>query len=538
MMWNLRVRSAAAGNRAVFGSCQMLPFGVVLAFVCSLLFVQQAVSQSQTITLRSGPGVNMYAPNPNCAQPLKPSPFTAADFAAANAGGAAPVIFSPIAVWLQQLPCDQLARWIGFTSTASPRSALFAQPFTVYMWPYVAASLTFCWAADDRLGDPTGGPNPAGVYINGYPFPALTGGNYAGQTQMTVTIPPGVLNLGTNWFYVYNRDMACAVSGAMYSATITVRGRPCPVSRSICQPWNDCLPAVVSRVEHCDVATILQPFPTLAMDDFTAKYTGPVRVVDWWGVLCDINQRNRPFSIAFYRSSQTGDCRPLLDPVYSECVKPISRYVGTDCNGQPVFHFRAVLPAPGFMQVAGQQYWLQIAEVDALSARVGQIDFLWSGHRSCNGVCGCPALFRTSEGMDMVMSNCDNQPMDLAWCLRRNVLNIRLGHDVGVIQGAQTYNVEFFSPGSQPFEGTIPWWTGSVMADDDPNGGKMLSVAPDIEEGNYQVMISGMGAKRRVLGVHYDQAVDSFFDIFVGDLDSNMEIDDADLTMLILNFGM
>ena len=147
-----------------------------------------------------------------------PAPFTAADFAAAAAGPPAYVLSFVHGAWGQTLPCDPTAKWIGNDPSAIPGSALYAIEFQA---PdpccFSSATLGMCWMADDLLGDPV---NPAGVYLNGNPLP-ITGGNYATQTIASgVDILP-YLHCGTNTIYIYNRDLACTVSGINFLIGIT-----------------------------------------------------------------------------------------------------------------------------------------------------------------------------------------------------------------------------------------------------------------------------------------------------------------------------
>lgn len=100
-------------------------------------------------------------------------------------------------------------------------STLFAMDFDI---PdpccYDSATLDFCWMADDGLGDTV---NPAGVYLNGVPLSTITGGNFATPTTVNgVDILP-LIHCGRNTLYVYNRDLGCAVSGAIWTAQLGLR---------------------------------------------------------------------------------------------------------------------------------------------------------------------------------------------------------------------------------------------------------------------------------------------------------------------------
>jgi len=61
------------------------------------------------------------------------------------------------------------------------------------------------------LGDTV---NPAGVYLNQVPIPAINGGSYATMSTVSGIDVTGILHCGTNTLHIYNRDLACAVSGS------------------------------------------------------------------------------------------------------------------------------------------------------------------------------------------------------------------------------------------------------------------------------------------------------------------------------------
>jgi hypothetical protein len=75
--------------------------------------------------------------------------------------------------------------------------------------------------ADDLLGDPI---NPAGVYLNGNALP-ITGGNYATQTIVSGVDVLSYLKCGKNTIYIYNRDLACTVSGINF--LVGISGEEC-----------------------------------------------------------------------------------------------------------------------------------------------------------------------------------------------------------------------------------------------------------------------------------------------------------------------
>jgi hypothetical protein len=150
------------------------------------------------------------------------APFTPPDFAAADAGPPAIVLTFVHPAWGQTLPCDATAQWIGNDPVATPTSALYAIDFDL---PdpccLSSAKLGMCWMADDDLGDAV---NPAGVYLNGIALP-ITGGNYATQTIVGGVDVLADLKCGKNTIYIYNRDLACAVSGINF--LVNIAGEEC-----------------------------------------------------------------------------------------------------------------------------------------------------------------------------------------------------------------------------------------------------------------------------------------------------------------------
>ena len=210
-------------------------FSVVLAVT-----ITAASAFAGSITIRTGqvagaPGTcsgnddsfRFYAPNPQCAQPILPTAFTAADFAAACAGPQAVVINPYTPVWAGSLPCDPEARWIAtglydtFTCYGAPTSALYCAPFTVESHCTVADSIKICWAVDDFLGDQPSypGANPGGVYVNGTDLGPAFSGIGADQQYSAVAYNVPLLP-GTNTLAVYQRDAGCGLGGLILSATV------------------------------------------------------------------------------------------------------------------------------------------------------------------------------------------------------------------------------------------------------------------------------------------------------------------------------
>lgn len=203
---------------------------LAVSLLLALVFVGATESVASSITVRSGnvpptaldPAVTfLVEPSGNCNTPFS-APFGPADFAAADAGPAAWSV-PAYAAWVPSLWCDPAANWVSTAPGWPSRSALYSIPFDVSLPEPCCiqnATIDFCWAVDDILGDPAsaGGPNPLGVYLNGTALP-IAGGSYAAATRVIVDITT-LLRCGQNRLYVYDRDLGCAVAGAMFSATI------------------------------------------------------------------------------------------------------------------------------------------------------------------------------------------------------------------------------------------------------------------------------------------------------------------------------
>ena len=202
--------------------------------VCVVALAVAVPAAAETVVMRSG---NAPIGNPDPlihmlvgagATALSASLFTSADFTAACTGRPA-IVITPHPAWLQQLPCDPLARWIGTDPVGTPASALYCQAFQVQTCCIKSATLNFCWSGDDALGDGVyGGPNLDGVYINGVAVtPSINTGSYATATQVSGVDVTALLHCGTNELQVYNRDAALVVSGVIYTVTIDIS--ECPV---------------------------------------------------------------------------------------------------------------------------------------------------------------------------------------------------------------------------------------------------------------------------------------------------------------------
>ncbi len=215
-----------------------LHLALTLGF-CLLAIGGAREAAAELVTLRSGnaavgnpdPQINMLVGLG--ATPLSANPFTAADFDSACAGRSA-IVCTPHPAWLQQLPCDPLAQWIGTDPFATPASALYCQPFDVQTCCIESATLNFCFSTDDALGDGIyGGPNLDGVYLNGVAVtPSINTGSYATETQSGATDVTALIACGSNQLQVYNRDAGFVVSGVIYSATIDITECSVPTESS------------------------------------------------------------------------------------------------------------------------------------------------------------------------------------------------------------------------------------------------------------------------------------------------------------------
>jgi hypothetical protein len=491
-----------------------------------------------SITIRSGPGVTFVA-NRQCGVPLRSSAFTAADFAAAQAGASA-VVVTPYPGWISSLPADPQAKWIAVDANRSDRSALFAQRFDLPCRPLEGSvQLTFYSAVDDFLGDPASGqyagPNISGVYINGVPL-NISAAGYGSQHVATVSVPSSILNPGANYLYVYMRDAGCGVSGVIYSATLRGVCPACMYDNE--QPWNKCLPSTPSAVLFCGTPSQQNALAAIGTDDFVATYTGPVNTVEWWGTLSHPSQRKRPFQITIFR--QGANCRPPSgDPVYRVCVVPSAKFVGYDCNGKRVWHFRAYLPAPYFNQVAGQKYWLMITEIDRQSIRPGQTDFEWSGHAACQSCagdgfyCNCRAIKFTFDGSQVYVNpvlGCQGEITDLAWALRwRTHIKLHTGNNP-----PHAARVRIRLPNSGPV-----LEEQAISGDADSDGEAWATLATSLPEGEYEleVLIDGSLPMTFPITLDGSEVEIDLSSRVLGDLNGDGSVDDADLLVVLFNFG-
>ena len=166
--------------------------------------------------------------------------FTAADFAAAQAGPSAftkaPLTIGNFPVYAPSLFAPYpLAQWVNYVpDLLGARTMLYAMPFQLTTANISSATLSVKWSVDDALGDPVSdGPNPVGVYLNGQPVPAgISGGTFAPASLSTASDPNvgPLLQTGQNWIYFYQRDINAGSSGLMFGATITVVPEPATLS--------------------------------------------------------------------------------------------------------------------------------------------------------------------------------------------------------------------------------------------------------------------------------------------------------------------
>jgi hypothetical protein len=217
---------------------------IALALVISHVTLNSgSAAATEVIVLRSGnapmgnadPFINMLVGSGGA--PLSPNPFTTGDFDLACYDTRA-IVTQPYPAWLQELPCDPEAQWIGFDGLATAASTLFCYTFEIETPCIEQANLSFCWAVDDYLGDAlAGGPNPDGVYLNGVAVsPSIFGGNYATETQAPLTDVTSLVSTGANRLEIYNRDNGFGVSGVIFSATIEVTACAVPAETST---WGD-----------------------------------------------------------------------------------------------------------------------------------------------------------------------------------------------------------------------------------------------------------------------------------------------------------
>jgi len=306
-----------------------------------------------------------------------------------------------------------------------------------------------------------------------------------------------------------------------------------------------------SRVVTC---TAPQPSPVVAIDDWQCTKTGPIVRIGWWGWLSTTAQSQRPFYIAIYREDPTNQCRPIMQPIYQACVVPDQvKLVSKSCEfvpgtnlQRPIYYLSAKLPTP-FTQSGTaanpQHLFLQISEIDSQSVQPNNIeDFRWAGRRPIQV---CPAMqFGGAAGgfIQPLLDACDQQPDDLSFRLFSRSVTVVLDPAVG-IAGSVSFSL-FHTGGS----GGDPVPTESVSLNftkiewgNIREQAHTVSLDFDSPDGTYMLEVRAPGAlpQRRPIqlleGTEF--AVDSFFDIFYGDLDGDGFINTLDLTNFLGNFG-
>lgn len=195
---------------------------------------------AETIIIRSGSTGNsplpvgslwssahsLVAPGPNIAAwPLAFSAPFNLGFNSACVSTTSPKVIAPAAGWVTGIPFAPNARWVSHNTFSQNdlkpgRSALICIPFTITTQVIGSAVLKFSWACDDILGDPAGGPNTEGVYVN-HGKCGISGGSFSKVSSLSPTIT-GLVHPGLNNLFVYLRDTQGTNSGVIFSAVITV----------------------------------------------------------------------------------------------------------------------------------------------------------------------------------------------------------------------------------------------------------------------------------------------------------------------------
>ncbi len=255
------------------------------------------------------------------------------------------------------------------------------------------------------------------------------------------------------------------------------------------QPWTMPRESHQSRVLDC---TSFAPVPgtQVALDDWQCGASGPIVAVRWWGAVLNPQQLVQPatggrrYQVRIW-NHDPAMCRPGTVVLYTACVKPSFALEGTDCEGNPVYRFRAALPAPYFNQVVGNRYWLQISEIDNTSAIIGADDWRWSAHRP-NDLCYAVQRNAGFGVTQPLLDACDGQFNDLAFGVySRSVIIILPPAVMDLMGSARTAQVDLLSP-----DGTVVRERVSVGVDHD---GTIL-FDPDTRDDDYLVVVRVPGA--------------------------------------------
>jgi hypothetical protein len=295
------------------------------------------------------------------------------------------------------------------------------------------------------------------------------------------------------------------------------------------QPWIKPLASHASIVDNCSGQQVT--FAPIAMDDFLCTKNGPLVRIEWWGTMDGTflpPQRN--FFVRIY--GHTGStCQPT-NPLYSACVQASSKLVGIDCQQKPVYHFRASLPSPHFVQTAGTRYWLQISEVDrgpagapAASPRPGVVDWRWSAHRDIKN---CPAIRRGAAGATSTLIDpCDDRQDDLAFRIYSRTI-------IGTVPAnpRSAYTASFYLPGTSTLADTF-----TVSPDDDGT----VELFTELPDGVYDIRLSGMSGPGLLLPAVQlaDGSVLDLGELDPGQGDANSDgmVNFTDITTVLANFG-
>ncbi|MFN0136519.1 MAG: hypothetical protein ACKVS9_10445 [Phycisphaerae bacterium] len=312
---------------------------------------------------------------------------------------------------------------------------------------------------------------------------------------------------------------------AIAACAETALAQPVALAWKYIQPWTPPRASFTSKVRSCQQPS---PFPLIAMDDWICGASGRISRITWWGTLNTPAQAQRPFYIAVYGNT-AGACVPnLQDQRFQACLVPdYVKYVGTDCQQRRVYRMSAAMPATNpFVQQQGTHYWLQISEADEQSVQFNVENFRWSGHRDIKN---CRAVQAPPQWIQPLIDPCDQQPDDLAFGLQsRDIAGVI--NPGGLVPPVMI--LELHTPTGDLLE------TLAVEPDDQ---GRFF-LATEVPDGDYVAVLRGGCAleKRATIQLQDGQCtmIDSFFDIFYGDINADGGIGLTDLSLLLSGFGL